>query len=239
MQTGITLRVKSDFDRTLWSLPPPSSVRWLSSLKYGKTLEILYHFQHNPQSWREWQRVASIKIQIKQILPLVEFEEYNPPDEVEKVYTVAELGKHFPQFIKFHKPLYPNGKDRFMRSLTLYCQRLYYEDRLHYEALLAIALHFNDKGRYGYSFRELNRKAKAVMMLNRSKWKVKLKSEELKEANKRGANITNEIKRQKNATKRNEALRLRADGKTLNDIATMLEVSLSTVKRWKLPKTTT
>jgi len=131
MQWGITLNLKSDFDMSLWSLPPPSATRWLSKMDNTKTLEVLYHFQFTPQSWREWQRVASIKIQMKQLIPQLEFTEYVGNDEVQRVYTIAELGKHFTKFIKYHKPLYPSGKDEFMRSLTLYCQRLYYEEQLY------------------------------------------------------------------------------------------------------------
>ena len=236
MQTGISLRIVSDFDRALWSLPPPSAKRWLSRIDGTKILQVLYHFEHNPQSWREWQRIAAIKIQMQQIMPHIEFTEYELIEGIERVYRVTELGQHFPKFIKFHKPLYPSSKDEFMRSLTIYAQRLHYEEQLHYEAVLAMALHFNSKGGYGYSFRELNRKARAVMELNRSKWRVKLKSDELKEAHVKGANTTNEIKRKKSNAKRDEAVELRKSGMILNDIATKLEVSLRTVKSWKLPK---
>ena len=236
MKTGLSLKVVSDFDRELWGLPPPSAIRWLSRMDGTKTLNILYHFEYNPQSWREWQRVSSIKIQIKQRVPHVMFDEYNPPDEVQRVYTVAELGKHFPKFIKYHKPLYPSDKSKFMSSLTLYCQRLHYEDQLHHEALLAMALHFNSKGGYGYSFRELNRKVKAILLLDRTKWRVKLRSEELKQAHSKGGLLTVAKKRDRFNVKKEEAIELRKSGMILKDIASKLEVSLRTVKGWKLPK---
>ena len=236
MHCGINLRIVSHFDSELWGLPPPSSIRWLSRYDGKKTLEVLYHFEHNPQSWREWQRIASIKMQILQRVPNVEFNEYVPNEAIQRTYTVSELGKHFPKFIKFHKPLYPGDKSEFMRCLTLYCQRLYYEQQLHVEAVLAMALHFNSKGGYGYSFRELNRKTRAVMELNRSRWRVKLNDAELKEAHVKGADTTNEIKRQKSNAKRNEAVELRKSGMILKDIAKKLGVSIATVKRWKLPK---
>ena len=236
MHCGISLRIVSDFDRALWSLPPPSAKRWLSRIDGTKILQVLYHFEHNPQSWREWQRIAAIKIQMQQMMPHIEFTEYELIEGIERVYRVTELGQHFPKFIKFHKPLYPNDKSEFMHSLTIYAQRLHYEEQLHYEALLAMALHFNSKGGYAYSFRELNRKTRAVMELDRSKWRVKLNDAELKEAHVKGANTTNEIKRQKSNAKRDEARELRESGMILKDIATKLEVSLRTVKSWKLPK---
>ena len=236
MQSGISLKVVSDFDSELWGLPPPSAIRWLSKMDGTKTLEVLYHFQYAPQSWREWQRVASIKIQIKQRVPHAQFDEYIPPDEVQRVYTVAELGRHFSKFIKYHKPLYPCDKSKFMSSLTLYAMRLHYEEQLHYEALLAMALHFNSKGGYGYSFRELNKKVKATLLLDRSSWRVKLNSEELQQAHSKGGLLTVTKKRERFKAKRDEAVELRKSGMLLKDIASKLEVSIITVKRWKLPK---
>jgi len=236
MQWGLSLKVASDFDSELWGLPPPSETRWLSHLDGTKTLNILYHFEYNPQSWREWQRVASIKIQILNRIPHAKFEEYNPPDEVHRVYTVAELGKHFPKFIKYHKPLYPSDKSQFMSSLTLYCQRLHYEEQLHYEAVLAMALHFNSKCGLEYSHREVMKKAKSVMKIDRDEWKVKLSADELQQSHARGGKKRVQQKRELFQAKRDEALKLRADGMLLKDIANKLEVSIVTVKRWKLPK---
>jgi len=236
MQWGITLNLKSDFDKILWSLPPPSAKRWLSKMDNTKTLQVLYHFQYTPQSWREWQRIASIKIQMMELVPHLTFGEYEAFDEVERVYTIAELGKYFSKFIKYHKPLYPSDKSEFMRCLTYYCQRLHYEQQLHIEALIAIAFHFNSKCNLGYSHREVMKKAKSVMKLDRSSWKVKLSDEALQEAHKKGAAIANDKKRQASQSKRDEAMRLRSDGMLLKDIATHLGVSLRTVKSWKLPK---
>ncbi|SFV58369.1 hypothetical protein MNB_SM-7-1334 [hydrothermal vent metagenome] len=235
MYYGLSLLFDSDFDKALWSLPPPSSTRRLSSLN-GERLEILYHFQYTPQSWREWQRLASIKIQIKRLLPDVEFGDECFIDEVQKVYTIAELGRYFPDFIKFHKPLYPSGKEDFMRSLTIYAQRLYYEKQLYYEAVIVMAIHFNTKGGYGYSFRELNAKAKAIMELDRDKWKVKLTDKELKEAHSKGGKKRVQQKREQFAKLKERALQMRKEGMTLKAISEALEVSLRTVHNWKLPK---
>ena len=238
MKTGIAFRVVSDFDSELWGLPPPSGKRWLSSIHGLKTLELLYHFQYNPQSWKEWQRVAAIKIQIAQRTPNIEFVEYEPLAVIERVYTITELGKHFPQFIKFPKPLYPSGKDDFMRSLTYYCFKLHYYEMLHIEAVIAMAIRFNQLIGSPYSYREVMRKANAVYGLDRSEWRQKLSKEELQAAHKKGAQITNEMKRERSNAKREKAMQLRKEGMTLQQIADELGVSLRTVKGWKLPKPT-
>ena len=236
MKWGISLNIASDFDRSLWSLPPPSSTRWLSKIDGTKTLQVLYHFEYTPQSWKEWQRIASIKIQMEELVPHITFNEYEPPDEVLKVYTIAELGSYFPKYVKYHKPLYPHNKDEYMRSLTFYCQRLYYEKQLHFEAVVAMALHFNSKCGFGYSHREVMRKAKSMFLLDMSEWKVKLTPKELQQAHSKGGYIAAEKKREKSQHKRDEALKLRESGMTLKQIAESLKVSLITVKRWKLPK---
>jgi len=236
MQLGISLNLVSDFDKSLWSLPPPSAIRWLSKMDGTKILQVLYHFQYMPQSWREWQRIASIKIQMKELIPQLTFNEYESPDAVERVYTISELGKHFSKFVKFHRPLYPHSKDEYMRSLTYYCQRLYYERQFHYEAIVAMALHFNSTCEFGYSHREVMRKAKSMLMLNTDRWKVKLNKDELQKAHSKGGLIAVEKKREKFQTKRDEALKLRESGNTLKQISEALDVSIITVKRWKLPK---
>lgn len=236
MQWGISLKIVSDFNSELWGLPPPSKIRWLSRADGTKILNVLYHFQHSPQSWREWQRIASIKVQIQERVPKVMFDEYEPLEGIERVYTVSSLGKHFTKFIKFHKPLYPSDKKEFMRSLTLYCQRLHYEGQLHVEAVIAMAFHFNSKGVFGYSHRELIKKAKSMFRLDMSNWKVKLTCKELKEAHAKGGLIAVEKKREKFKLKKDEGVELRKRGLTLQQIADDLHVSLRTVKSWKLSR---
>ena len=236
MQWGLTLNLKSDFDKSLWSLPPPSATRWLCKLDNTKILQVLYHFQYMPQSWREWQHIASIKIQMMELIPHLTFSEYEAFDEVERIYTITELGKYFPKFIKYHKPLYPSDKREFMSSLTLYCQRLYYEKRLHVEALIAIAFHFNSKCNLGYNHREIMKKAKSVMQLDRTGWRVKLSKEALLHVRSENGKKRVKQKRDEFQLKKDEAMKLRSDGMLLKDIAASLGVSIRTVNNWKLPK---
>lgn len=232
MQWGISLNIVSDFDSELWGLPPPSKTRWLSKMDGTRILQVLYHFQYMPQSWKEWQRVASIKVQIQELIPTVIFNEYELFDDVERVYTITELGRYFPKFVKYQKPLYPSGQNEFMSSLTKYAMRLHYEEQLYFEAVMAMALHFNSKCSLDYSFREINGKVRAVVKLDRSEWRVKLSASELKKSLQDRAMKTALIKREKSQSKRDEAKSLKADGKTLNAISKILNVSVSTVRRY-------
>ncbi len=236
MQWGISFTLESEFEAELYSLPPASSKRYLTRMNKANLISILYHFQYTPQSWKEWQRVSSIKIQMKQKAPHIRFVDYEPQEVVEYIYTVSELGKHFTEFIKFQKPLYPSDKSEFMSFLTLYTIRLYYEHQLHHEAVIAMALRFNSISSLGYSFRELNRKVIAILKLDRSEWKLKLSKKDLKLAHKRGNEISSQKMRDKSKPIRDKAAHLRVEGNTLSHISKILGISLSTVKRWKLPK---
>lgn len=231
MQWGICVELESDFERSLWSLPPPSTTREVSSMN-GITMQIIYFFEYPPQSWREWQRVSSIKIQMKEQLLHIRFAEFQNNNSVNKVYTISELGKYFPKFIKFNKPLYPQNKDEFMRSLTIYAQRLHYEKQLHLESLLAMSIHFNASIGELYKFRELYGKVRAILNLDMSDWKQKLSEAELKEAyNVRNKQIAQQ-KKDKSQPIRDKAKSMRANGETFKSISKELSISVRTVQRY-------
>ena len=215
MKWGIAFNVSSEFEAELYGLPPPSSKRYLTRMNKPYLIQVLYHFQYLPQGWREWQRVASIKIQMKKIGPHIEFVDYELIEGIERVYTVSELGKHFTAFVKFHKPFYPQGKDDFMRSLTIYAKRLYYEHKLSFEAVIAMAMHFSSNCKLGYSIRELNRKSRAIFELDMSEWKHKLSKEDLKLAYKERNSLIAKRKHERSHDIRLKAIRLRVEGKTL------------------------
>lgn len=229
---GISCNITSDFDKTLWSLPPPSATRWLSKIDGTKILQVIYHFQYMPQSWQEWQRIASFKIQMKELIPHIIFKEYEVVDGIYKVYTITELGKYFTKFIKYQKPLYPKDRSEFMRSLTLYSMRLHYERQLHFEAVIAMALHFNAKCKLDYSFREMNRSVRAIFELDMDKWKEKLLDDELHDAYKKRNILIAKQKRKRSQPIKDKAILLRSEGHTLNSISMILGVSLSTVRRY-------
>ena len=232
MQWGICFKIDAVFESDLRALPPPTSERMLTNINGESVISVSYHFEYMPQSWREWQRVASMKVQIRDKLQHIIFEEYEPREVTGDIYTIAKLGKYFTEFVKYQKPFYPSGKDEFMRSLTIYAMRLHYEEMLHFEAVLAMALHFNSKCSFGFNRKKIFGKSKAILKLDRDDWKVKLTDVELKEAHKRGNQISSQKMRDKSKSKRELALSLRADGKTLNAISEIVNVSLSTVRRY-------
>ena len=232
MRWGIGFNVEPEYEYELSALPPPSSRRYLTRMNKTKSLQVLYHFEYAPQSWKEWQRTASIKIQMKEKAPHINFIEYDAEGEYERLYTVSDLGKHFPEFIKYQKPYYPDSKGEFMRKLTLYAQRLYYERQFHFEAVLAMALHFNTVCSLGYSFREINRKARAIFELNTDDWKAKLSVKERHRILSESAYKSAEAKKRKSQGKKADAVVLREKGMVLKKIAETLNISLSTVRRY-------
>jgi hypothetical protein len=229
---GIRLNVTSDFDSTLLSLPPPSATRWLSKMDSTKTLQVLYHFQYMPQSWKEWQRIATIKIQMKELIPHIIFKEYEVVDGIERVYAITELGEYFTKFVKYQKPLYPSSKDEFMRSLALYAIRLYYEEQFYLESVLAMALHFNSKCDFGFTYRKLFAKTKSILMLNKENWKVKLSDDELRDAYRRRNILIAKQKQERSKPIKDKAILLRSQGHTLKSMSELLGVSISSVRRY-------
>jgi len=227
MQWGISFTISAVYESDLWVLPPPSSVRRLSS-RNGDLLMIFYHFNYSPQSFREWQRVASIKKQIEQRVKSAIFNEYELLEIIGDSYTIKSLGEHFKAFVKFPKPFYPFGKDDYMRHLTFYAMRLYRQDLFYIEAVIAMALKFGEK--FNISPKEAMQKAKSIMLLDSSEWKQNLPDEERHKVLSKSAHKAAETKR--NNPKRGEAMQLRKDGKSMQEIANVLEVNKSTISRW-------
>jgi len=190
MSWGIAFKVEATRESSLASFPEPTArVRLNNRNGLSNYVHIYYLFDYAPQSFKELQRVAGIKEQMRKCLP-VEFIEdmeiYIEPDEIGVKWKVSELGKYFNEFISFPTPLYPQHKDEFMRNLTLYAQRLHYQHRLFPESILAMAIHFNKYMKEHYSRKELQRKAYSIMQLDRSDWKLRLNEKDLKEAHRKG-----------------------------------------------------
>ncbi len=232
MRWGISFNIAATYESDLWGLPPPSSTEVVQKWDGTQMINVLYHFQYSPQSWKEWQRVAGIKVQIKNKIKHVEFQEYELLEVDGKIYTVSELGKHFREFVKFPKPLFP-GKRESYRMLCRHAKRLYYENLLHEEQLIATSIRFNATDPEGVTQtvkRALSAYKFALDHLN--EWKVKLGKVELIAAHRKGAAKTHQLRRDKSASKRERAKSLRAEGMIFSRIALALDVSLRTVKRW-------
>ena len=107
MKWGIAFSVAATYASDLWGLPPPSQMEMVQRWDNTQMINVLYHFEYSPQSRKEWQRVAGIKVQIAMRIKGIEFQEYEPLSFDGKVYTISELGSHFKDFVKFPAPFSP------------------------------------------------------------------------------------------------------------------------------------
>ena len=235
MKWGISFKIPAIYESDLLGLPPPSNIIRLSGGKgRNKSIEVFYHFSHNPQSWKEWQRVAAIKSQIKQRVSHAIFTEYEALEIGDKIYTISELGKHFTNFVKFPKPLFPSVKREAYKMLCRHSVRLYYMGLLYEEQLIATSFRFNQtEAKEGMT--QTLKRAKAAYKYaldNCSTWKIKLGDDERHKVLSNAALKSAEAKRKNSKDLRAKAKTLRENGQTLQNISEKIGVSKSTVKRW-------
>jgi len=163
---------------------PTSKVRYNTSFGPSKAVRIVYQFEYGPQSWHEAQRIASIKVQMQQSIPVIKFVEdhsINSDSDIGELWTISGLGEYFNKFIKFPTPLYPQSKDEFMSALAKYAKKLYYGHLFFFESVFAMAIHFNECCfDSAYSRKEIQAKALWVMGLDQEGWKEKLSEKDLK-----------------------------------------------------------
>ena len=235
MKWGISFKIPAIYESDLLGLPPPSNIIRLSGGNgRTKSIEVFYHFIYNPQSWKEWQRVAAIKAQIKKRVTQAYFTEYEATEIQNKVYTVSELGKHFTAFIKFPKPLFPGVKREAYKMLCIHAKRLYYEGLLYEEQLIATSFRFNQTVD-NEGIRQTIKRAKAAYYFaldHCQDWKTKLNEEDLHNVLSMAANKAAESKRKNSQSAREKVKTLKEKGCTLKYISNEIGVSESTVKRW-------
>ncbi len=178
--------------------------------------------------------MAAIKKQIKERLKVAEFtlcERYEAPG---KLYTVSELGKQLPAFVKFPKPLFPSERREIYKMLCRHAKRLHYEGLLFEEQLIATSLRFfksmNDTG--------LRQSVKSALAAYRfaldhcEGWPVKLKPDERRRALSQAALKSAAAKRASSQAARDQARKLKTQGVTLREISEKIGVSQRTVIRW-------
>ncbi len=240
MRWGISFNVAATYESDLWGLPPPSRKETVQRWDGTKMIFVLYHFLHSPQSRKEWQRVASIKVQIGNRFKDVEFVEYEPLEVDGKLYTISELGKHFRKFVKFPAPFFDGTPQAI---LTRHAKRLHYEDLLHVEQLIFVSMWIadiapkNETGRRPKKegMRQVMRRAWSsynFALDHQDEWKVKLDPETRHKVLSQAALRSAEVKRENSKAKRERAKNLRVAGFTFGQIAEDVDVCLSTVKRW-------
>lgn len=240
MKWGIAINVPATQDHRLWGLPPPSEIEMIQRHDGEKALRVFYHFLHSPQSKKEWQRVAGIKVQMAERIKDIEFIEYDPQLIDGKLYTVSELGKYFKDFINFPSP-YFDGTPQAI--LTRHAKRLYYEGKLHLEQLIFASMWIKEiapKGETGRrkkdeGIRQVMRRAKSAYQFaldHQEEWKVKLSKEERHEVLSEAAQKSAQTKRDKSQPIRERVKHLRSIGTAFSLIANELSISLSTAKRF-------
>lgn len=244
MAAGIAFSVKDADEPELRSLPPPTGTRRLSSREgKNKVVQVFYHFRYAPQSWKQWQHVASIKVQIAAAIPGAVFDEYAPGDIRGPVYTVSDLGRRFGGFVKWPKPQFPSAAGEQYRMLCRHAKRLHYEGKLHLEQLIATSMRFNEgmaaitdhpkRGKQGArQVLQLAKAAHKFALAHRDGWPQKLPDDERHEVLSAAARKAAKAKRDRSATQRTEAATMRQNGEQIRAISERLGVSPATVKRW-------
>jgi len=236
MKWGISLRIPVTYESDLLLLPPPSYKRWLSSSCGKQTIEALYSFEYAPQSWQEWQRVASIKKQIEHRIPKVEFVEYEVSDKsIGVLYSVTELGKHFGAFIKFPKPMFPLSEDDVYQKLCWHAKRLHHQRVLFLEQLIATSLRFNKDNNLGIS--QVMKRAISVYKFaqdNKDEWNQKLSDSDLHDVLSESAKKSVCVRQAKRDEKKQQVIKLTHDGKSISEISEILGVNRRTISRWKI-----
>jgi hypothetical protein len=243
-QWGIAFDAPAAIETELRSaFPEPSATA------YGRgVFTFEYRFAFMPQSRREWQRVASIKVQMQQRFPQIEF--HGPAMMAERLYTIRELGAFFPGFVRWPKPQWPQSIGDEYKMLTRHAKRLHWAGMLHIEQLIAVSIRFNAEAKSvtitrddgsvkvkdaQVSPREVMRRAKAAYLFakeNRHLWPAKLNADQLKDARRKGAMAAAKLKRENAAPKKELAIKLREEGHPLRFIADEVGVGRSTVARW-------
>ncbi len=250
MRWGIAFDIPATFNQDLWPLPPPSKTEQWKKMDNTKMIRVLYHFLYNPQTWKEWQRVASIKMQMKQKVRGIQFLEYQEHsfDHDSRLYDIAELGAFFKDYVKF--------PDSFIagtayKTLCIYAKRLHYEDLLSIEKLISTSLWLSDFHEELKDHSIVNQKKKrrpmvegfrqcikrafaayAFSLSHKDEWPQKLDPIKRHSVLRENALRSTAIKREKSLEKRELAKELKMLGKTHAQIAEIIGVSVSTVKRW-------
>lgn len=243
MKWGIAFNVPAIHEADLWGLPPPSHTERIQRWNGIEMIHVLYHFLHAPQSKKEWQRVAGIKVQIANRIKGVEFSEsteYGTTSVDGKTYTISELGKYFRAFVKFPTPFMDGTPQKI---LTTHAKRLHYEGMLHIEQLIFVSMWVkeiapkNETGRRkkDEGIRQVMRRASSAYQFaldHLDEWPVKLSDQARHKVLSESALKAAQVKRGKTKKERERAKSLREKGENLPAISSLLGVSQRTIQRW-------
>jgi len=208
-------------------MPPDPTIINMNSL-YGDKVTIFYPLKYPSINWRSWQDMGAVYSQIQKIFPSAEM------NHVERSggsyqYTMLEFLKYFNKK-KFPKPYYPQSKSEYMSRLAIYAQRLYFDDLLNYYTLVAMAIHFNDKAKCGFKYKECHKKAASILKLDRTDWKKRKGKMCNANSNKKASeNKQNKIK----IVSENIHLHLLPSGKVnFISLSSALDISVHSLRRY-------
>lgn len=248
MRWGIVFDIPATFNQDLWPLPPPSKMDRWQRWDGTKMINVVYHFKHNPQTWKEWQIVASVKVQLKNCIRGIEFREYEDTEIDGSIYTVGELSAHFKDFVAFPESFIAGTA---YKTLCIYAKRLHYEDKLSVEKLISTSLWLSDSHKNIESqISDKQKKRRRPMVegfhqcikrafsaykfaeVHKDDWKQKLAPGVRHRILSESAFKSAEVKRAKCLGKRERAKEMKSYKKTYQEIADILGVSSRTIKRW-------
>jgi hypothetical protein len=171
---SITFTVLTSELENMSLMPPNPSVTPMSHMYLNQRRTwITYDLKHPPSTWFAWQQLGAIYLQIKKIFPSVVFEITKASKEDSYSYTLEEFSTYFNRGTIFPTPYYPQAKTEYMSRLTIYAQKLHYNDQYLYEILVAMGIRFNDILGRPFSYREVFKKASSIYKLDTSDWKVR------------------------------------------------------------------
>ena len=160
---GISFTIDRKESAKIELLPPYANIQHLSHLtKKGRKTVIYYPLKYPPSNWNTWQQLGRIYLLIKRIFPSAEFNNVVRTDGHYE-YTVSSFGQYFNESITFPTPYYPQTKNKFMSRLAIYATKLYFDNMLNFELLVAMGLRFNDLLGRPFSEREVFRKANSII----------------------------------------------------------------------------
>lgn len=207
---GIELK-QSDYKKVEGMLPTPTHTNLVTSLNNQNKISLIYEIKHTITTAKQHQFISDIKIGLENYLFVaIDFidEFFISEDTISQgvIYTLSELKTAF-KAKPIHYPKYvtPKTKKELYRYLIWFGARLYYQNILNKNILLATALKMNSKLKEldKYQYKELLKKVESTYLYittnKDGRFKQRLKPKQLKEAHSkggktRGKQLSNEAK---------------------------------------------
>jgi len=232
---GITLTT-DDYAKVRGLLPTPSYKDMLHS-QHTQKIILIYLIDGPIISYKQYKWLSDIKLALKDFL-IVEYEdveEFYISESIEGDgihYSLEELHKTFKAEYKHYPSIYyaPNKKAMY-RHLILHGKKLRHLQLFTLEAMTSAALMMNGKLKDKLSIKDLHKKVKGAykfILENQENFRERLSESELRDAHKRGAELSHKRMTQRTENKIHEALETGNYFKSNGDVhKTLLAKSLN------------